>query len=361
MDPQQYLKLVESTKYKNGNKLRSYQIESVKWMVWNFIHGRSSLLADEMGLGKTVQTVAFLNQLHDHHGAHGGPFLVVVPLSTIPHWIREFRAWTNMNAVVLHGDPESRDIIYKYEWRFLHPEKNYVKLGKSTDLKFDVLITTYEGISMSYERLKRVNWKVLVVDEAHRLKNRRSKLMENFMHFKFDKTLLLTGTPIQNSMKELWSLLNFIAPDAFGTEDSFNDKFGNMTSSAQIDDLHTMIEKYFLRRLKGDVERIPPREETIIEVELTIEQKRYYRAIYEQNRKYLYRGLSNVSKPSLINISMELRKCCNHPFLINGAEQSMLAQAKILLLQMICLSRHVVNVFCWTNYCQSFKLTVIVF
>ena len=328
MDPQQYLKLVESTKYKNGNKLRSYQIESVKWMVWNFIHGRSSLLADEMGLGKTVQTVAFLNQLHDHHGAHGGPFLVVVPLSTIPHWIREFRAWTNMNAVVLHGDPESRDIIYKYEWRFLHPEKNYVKLGKSTDLKFDVLITTYEGISMSYERLKRVNWKVLVVDEAHRLKNRRSKLMENFMHFKFDKTLLLTGTPIQNSMKELWSLLNFIAPDAFGTEDSFNDKFGNMISSAQIDDLHSMIEKYFLRRLKGDVERIPPREETIIEVELTIEQKRYYRAIYEQNRKYLYRGLSNVSKPSLINISMELRKCCNHPFLINGAEQSMLAQAK---------------------------------
>ena len=99
---------------------------------------------------------------------------------------------------------------------------------------------------MSYERLKRVNWKVLVVDEAHRLKNRRSKLMENFMHFKFDKTLLLTGTPIQNSMKELWSLLNFIAPDAFGTEDSFNDKFGNMTSSAQIDDLHSMIEKYFL-------------------------------------------------------------------------------------------------------------------
>ena len=103
--------------------------------------------------------------------------------------------------------------------------KNYVKLGKSTDLKFDVLITR-TGISMSYERLKRVNWKVLVVDEAHRLKNRRSKLMENFMHFKFDKTLLLTGTPIQNSMKELWSLLNFIAPDAFGTEDSFNDKFG---------------------------------------------------------------------------------------------------------------------------------------
>ena len=105
-------------------------------------------------------------------------------------------------------------------------------------------------------------------------------------------------------MKELWSLLNFIAPGAFGTEETFDEKFGNMTSAKEIDELHQMIEKFFLRRLKGDVEHIPPREETIIEVELTIEQKRYYRAIYEQNRKYLYRGLKNVSKPSLMNISM---------------------------------------------------------
>ena len=123
LKPEQYLQLVENEKYKNDNKLRSYQVESVKWMVWNYIHGRSSLLADEMGLGKTVQTVAFLNQLRQHHGSYGGPFLVVAPLSTIPHWIREFRAWTDMNAVILHGDPASRDIIYKYEWRFLDPKE----------------------------------------------------------------------------------------------------------------------------------------------------------------------------------------------------------------------------------------------
>ena len=327
LSAQQALKQVDQEVYKNGNTLRSYQCEGVKWLVWNYIEGRNSLLADEMGLGKTVQSVSFLKHIRDFQGAHG-PFLIVAPLSTIPHWQREFLAWTDMNCVVLHGDPPSRDLIFKHEWRF-QDEKNPRKyLGKKDDLKFDVIVTTYEGINTCYDKLKRVAWKALVVDEAHRLKNRRSKLMEQLVHFKFECTLLLSGTPIQNSMDELWSLLNFISPQEFNDVDEFSEKFGNMNSAKELDELHALIEKYFLRRLKGDVEKIPPREETLIEVELTVEQKRYYRAIYEQNRKYLYRGLKNTSKPSLMNISMELRKCCNHPFLIRGVEDAMMSQAE---------------------------------
>ena len=130
-------------------------------------------------------------------------------------------------------------------------------------------MTTYEGVNTCYDRLKRVTWASLIVDEAHRLKNSKSKLMQQLVQFKFQSTVLLTGTPIQNSMSELWSLLNFVAPGSFETIESFSAKYGNMATAQELDALHGEIEKYFLRRLKGDVERIPPREETLIEVELT--------------------------------------------------------------------------------------------
>jgi superfamily II DNA or RNA helicase len=324
---QQAMDQIDREVFKNENKLRSYQREGCKWMVWNFMEGRNSLLADEMGLGKTVQSVSFCKHLRDHQGAHL-PFLIVAPLSTIPHWQREFLAWTDMNVLVLHGDPDSRELIFKHEWRFTDPNNPRKKLGRTNDYKFDVIITTYEGVNTCYDRLKRVAWASLIVDEAHRLKNTKSKLMQQLVQFKFQSTVLLTGTPIQNSMSELWSLLNFVAPGGFETIESFSAKYGKMATAQELDALHGEIEKYFLRRLKGDVEKIPPREETLIEVELTVEQKKYYRAIYEQNRHFLYKGLANTSKPSLMNISMELRKCCNHPFLIRGAEGVMMQQAE---------------------------------
>jgi SNF2 family DNA or RNA helicase len=158
------------------------------------------------------------------------------------------------------------------------------------------------------------------VDEAHRLKSNGSRVLKQMRVLHVDRKLLLTGTPLQNNTQELWVLLNFLEPIIFDDMESFNKKFGRLQSQEQVYELQTILAPYLLRRVKEDVEKsIPPKEETIIQVELTLMQKQYYRAIYEKNRSFLYKGTKN-SMPTLNNIQLQLRKCCNHPFLIKGVE-----------------------------------------
>jgi len=142
--------------------------------------------------------------------------------------------------------------------------------------------------------------------------------------FSFVQSLLLTGTPIQNNMNELWALMNFVSPSFFPSLDTFLEDYGNMKSKEHIDQLHSTIRPFILRRLKEDVEKsVPPKEETIIEVELTSAQKKYYRALYEKNIPFLYKNKQKADLPSLTNLVMQLRKCCNHPFLITGVENEL--------------------------------------
>lgn len=143
-----------------------------------------------------------------------------------------------------------------------------------------------------------------------------------------DFCILLTGTPLQNSTEELWALLNFADPVAFGDKDAFVEKFGQLKDAKQVSDLHSMLKPYLLRRVKEDVEKsLPPKEETILEVTLTPVQKKYYKAIYEKNTAFLFKGAKPSNAPSLMNVMMELRKCCNHPFLIRGVEDRILHDA----------------------------------
>jgi SNF2 family DNA or RNA helicase len=188
-----------------------------------------------------------------------------------------------------------------------------------------VVITTPEMmVADDWAELSCVEWEILVVDEAHRLKNHTSKLAQNFRRkeFKFRYKLLLTGTPIQNDVKEFWTLLNFIDPGNYGDVDAFLEKYGDIKSKEAIDDLHETIRPYILRRLKEDVEKsVPPKEEVLIEVELTIAQKKYYRALYEKNVQFLHKNKKKaLDGPSLNNLAMQLRKCCNHLFLLKGVE-----------------------------------------
>jgi chromodomain-helicase-DNA-binding protein 7 len=168
-----------------------------------------------------------------------------------------------------------------------------------------------------------VEWEMLVFDEAHaRLKNDQSKLSlalrdEKFL---FKHLLLLTGTPIQNNMSELWSILNVIDTTKFGDRDYFIERYGNMRNKDQVEELHSLLRPYILRRLKEDVEKnLPPKEETIIEVELTVLQKQYYRALFEKNIGFLSRGDKGGKRFN--NVCMQLRKCCNHPYLLDGVEE----------------------------------------
>ncbi|GLE06032.1 hypothetical protein PINS_up015243 [Pythium insidiosum] len=140
-----------------------------------------------------------------------------------------------------------------------------------------------------FSRLGRVKWQLLVVDEAHRLKNRSSKLSVTIRkNFTYDNILLLTGTPLQNNIEELWTLLNFLDPERFDSMDDFLSSYGELKDSSQVETLHSELRPFLLRRMKEDVEKsLAPKEETIIEVELTVLQKQYYRAIFEQNTEFL--------------------------------------------------------------------------
>uniref|UniRef100_A0A8D0GZ08 Chromodomain-helicase-DNA-binding protein 7 n=1 Tax=Sphenodon punctatus TaxID=8508 RepID=A0A8D0GZ08_SPHPU len=312
-----------SREYKNNNKLREYQLEGVNWLLFNWYNTRNCILADEMGLGKTIQSITFLYEIY-LKGIHG-PFFVIAPLSTIPNWEREFRTWTELNVVVYHGIQASRRTIQLYEMYFKDPQGRVIK----GSYKFHAIITTFEMILTDCPELRNIPWRCVVIDEAHRLKNRNCKLLEGLKMMDLEHKVLLTGTPLQNTVEELFSLLNFLEPGRFPSETTFMQEFGDLKTEEQVQKLQAILKPMMLRRLKEDVEKnLAPKEETIIEVELTNIQKKYYRAILEKNFTFLSKGGGQANVPNLLNTMMELRKCCNHPYLINGAEEKILEEFK---------------------------------
>ena len=307
--------------YKNGNTLRPYQLEGLNWLLYCWLHRQSCIIADEMGLGKTVQSVAFLDYLYNTFNVLG-PFLIVAPLSTLPHWEREFEAWSGLRVITYHGNAPGRDVQYEYEFFYRQPGSDQPVPGVC---RFDVLITTYEMALAGEAHLRDIVWRVAVFDEAHRLKSKTSKASEVLKGFQVEHKLLLTGTPLQNNLEELWALLNFLQPQRFFSEEEFREQYGQLRRSEDVQRLQGLLKPLMLRRLKEDVEKsIPVKEETIVEVELTSLQKRYYRAILERNFAFLMQGTTAKNAPGLLNTMMELRKCCIHPYLIQGAENRIL-------------------------------------
>ncbi|KAI5151543.1 hypothetical protein ENBRE01_2207 [Enteropsectra breve] len=305
----------ETPGYKNNNSLRSYQLEGLNWLLNRWYYKQSCIMADEMGLGKTVQSVVFVNALFEAFD-YSAPALVVAPLSTIVHWERTFENWTNLRVLTYHGSIADRQIISNYEFN--------VKAGNISIRLFDVIITTYEMAMAGSEHLCQFEFGLGIFDEAHRLKNVNSKAASCLRNFNICHKVLLSGTPIQNNINELWALFNFIDPLRFNNLNKFLEEF-KMNKSEDVEKLQAVLKPLMLRRMKEDVETsIPMKEETIIEVELTSSQKRYYRAILEKNIEFLTKG-DKSNAPNLINAMMELRKCCIHPYLLKGAEEKIIA------------------------------------
>ncbi|XP_053514814.1 chromodomain-helicase-DNA-binding protein 2 isoform X7 [Artibeus jamaicensis] len=292
-------------------ELRDYQLEGLNWLAHSWCKSNSVILADEMGLGKTIQTISFLSYLFHQHQLYG-PFLIVVPLSTLTSWQREFEIWApEINVVVYIGDLMSRNTIREYEW--IH--------SQTKRLKFNALITTYEILLKDKTVLGSINWAFLGVDEAHRLKNDDSLLYKTLIDFKSNHRLLITGTPLQNSLKELWSLLHFIMPEKFEFWEDFEEDHGKGRENGY-QSLHKVLEPFLLRRVKKDVEKsLPAKVEQILRVEMSALQKQYYKWILTRNYKALAKG-TRGSTSGFLNIVMELKKCCNHCYLIRPPEEN---------------------------------------
>ncbi|XDV33944.1 hypothetical protein PO909_004177 [Leuciscus waleckii] len=302
-----------------GGTLHPYQLEGLNWLRFSWAQGTDTILADEMGLGKTVQTAVFLYSLYKE-GHSKGPFLVSAPLSTIINWEREFEMWApDMYVVTYVGDKDSRAVIRENEFSFennaIRGGKKPSKMKKEASVKFHVLLTSYELITIDTAVLGSIDWACLVVDEAHRLKNNQSKFFRVLNNYPLQHKLLLTGTPLQNNLEELFHLLNFLTPERFSNLEGFLEEFADIAKEDQIKKLHDMLGPHMLRRLKADVfKHMPSKTELIVRVELSPMQKKYYKFILTRNFEALNtRGGGN--QVSLLNVVMDLKKCCNHPYL----------------------------------------------
>ncbi|XP_039796181.1 protein CHROMATIN REMODELING 4-like isoform X2 [Panicum virgatum] len=310
--------LVDQPKELQGGMLFPHQLEALNWLRKCWYKSKNVILADEMGLGKTVSACAFLSSLCCEFKVNL-PCLVLVPLSTMPNWMAEFASWApHLNVVEYHGSARSRSIIRQYEWH----AGDASQIGKlKRSYKFNVLLTTYEMVLVDAAYLRSVSWEVLIVDEGHRLKNSSSKLFSLLNSFSFQHRVLLTGTPLQNNIGEMYNLLNFLQPTSFPSLSSFEEKFNDLTTAEKVEELKKLVAPHMLRRLKKDaMQNIPPKTERMVPVELTSIQAEYYRAMLTKN----YQVLRNIGKggahQSLLNIVMQLRKVCNHPYLIPGTE-----------------------------------------
>ncbi|WFD33765.1 Putative ATPase [Malassezia cuniculi] len=306
--------------------LKPYQKEGLVWLTSLYENGLNGILADEMGLGKTLQTISFIAHLRENGVT--GPFLVVAPLSTTHNWCTEFAKFAPSIPVLLyHGTKDKRTALRR--------QLTAKRLGDG----ISVLVTSYEIVLADKRFLGKHEWKYLVVDEGHRLKNLDCKLLRELKAFSSSNRLIITGTPLHNNLSELWALLNFILPDIFddlaaferwfnlegandvGVNASFS-SWSSETARRVVGQLHDILRPFLLRRVKSEVEHsLPPKKEYLLYAPMSSTQAAMYNhAAQGRLREYLVEVLSDkkqVNSIPLQNDVMQLRKISCHPYLIH--------------------------------------------
>ena len=308
-----------------GGTLKEYQLKGLQWMISLYNNNLNGILADEMGLGKTIQTISLITYLIERK-KQNGPFLVIVPLSTLTNWNLEFDKWApSVSKIVYKGPPNTRK-----------QQQAQIRYGH-----FQVLLTTYEYIIKDRPVLSKIKWVHMVVDEGHRMKNSQSKLSGTITtYYQTRFRLILTGTPLQNNLPELWALLNFVLPNIFKSVTSFDEWFntpfantgGNdkmeLTEEEQllvIRRLHKVLRPFLLRRLKKDVEKdLPEKQERVIKCRFSALQSKLYKQLKNHNKMSVSDGKGGkTGMRGLSNMLMQLRKLCNHPFVFEQVEEQM--------------------------------------
>ncbi|CAG8520564.1 11124_t:CDS:10 [Diversispora eburnea] len=316
---------VEQPKMLGGGVLKDYQVKGLQWMVSLYNNRLNGILADEMGLGKTIQTISLITYLVERK-KQNGPFLIVVPL-TLTNWTIEFDKWApSIRKCVYKGSPGVRKEL----------QQLFIK-----HIDFQVLLTTYEYIIKDKSILSKIRWVYVIIDEGHRMKNVNSKLsiiLTNNYQCRY--RLILTGTPLQNNLPELWSLLNFILPKIFDSVKSFDEWFNTPFANTGGQDkialneeeslliikrLHKVLRPFLLRRLKKDVEsELPDKVETVIKCKLSSLQLKLYSQMNKHGVLFVNKGVKGKTGiKGLNNTIMQLRKICNHPFVFEEVENDL--------------------------------------
>eukprot|EP00915_Cephaloidophora_sp_WS-2016_P001350 GHVH01001915.1.p1 GENE.GHVH01001915.1~~GHVH01001915.1.p1 ORF type:complete len:1196 (+),score=199.06 GHVH01001915.1:1841-5428(+) len=293
--------------------LKNYQVEGFNWLAALHDNNVNGILADEMGLGKTLQTICLLAYLAEHHGIWG-PHLIVVPSSLLLNWEAEFfKFLPGFKLLTYYGDKKAREAKRK---------------GWTAGAPFNCLITSYSLAVSDAQYLKRRAWYYLILDEAHALKNAKSIRWQQLLSYRTQRRLLLTGTPIQNNLSELWSLLHFIMPLLFPSFEDWNELFASPLENAVnqcivkdhkrvLSALHSIIRPFILRRLKSDVEsEMPSKVEHVIKCPMSIRQKVMYNEYLEFRSRSVQKTDRTTEFRSMMNVMMELRKIVNHPDMI---------------------------------------------
>ncbi|CAF3527383.1 unnamed protein product [Rotaria sp. Silwood1] len=295
------------------HSLREYQHVGLDWLVTLYENKLNCILADEMGLGKTIQTIALLAHLACEKGVWG-PHLIVVPTSVMLNWELEFKKWCpSFKILTYYGSVKERQL----------KRQGWTKVNA-----FHVCITSYKLVLQDAKAFRRKKWKYLILDEAQNIKNFKSQRWQTLLNFHSQRRLLLTGTPLQNSLMELWSLMHFLMPNLFSSHQEFREWFSNplteMIEQGQMNSndllikrLHKVLRPFILRRLKIDVEKqMPKKHEHIIMCNLSKRQRQLYDDFIQcrSTRDVIQQG----HYMSVINILMQLRKVCNHPDLFES-------------------------------------------
>ncbi|KAI4870868.1 chromatin remodeling complex SWI/SNF, component SWI2 and related ATPase [Hypoxylon rubiginosum] len=308
-----------------GGSLKEYQVKGLQWMLSLYNNNLNGILADEMGLGKTIQTISLVTYLIERKQQQG-PYLVIVPLSTLTNWNLEFEKWApTVSRIVYKGPPNTRK-----------QQQEKIRQGK-----FQVLLTTYEYIIKDRPVLSKIKWFHMIIDEGHRMKNTNSKLSATISQYYNTRfRLILTGTPLQNNLGELWAMLNFVLPNIFKSvktfDEWFNTPFANTGGQDKMElneeeqilvirRLHKVLRPFLLRRLKKDVEKdLPDKTEKVIKCKFSALQTRLYKQMVTHQKITVSDGKGGkTGTRGLSNMIMQLRKLCNHPFVFDEVENQM--------------------------------------
>ncbi|CAG7562739.1 unnamed protein product [Fusarium equiseti] len=293
------LKMAQQPKCMVNGTMRDYQLEGLTWMYEICSQGMSGILADEMGLGKTVQTIALIALLREQEN-YLGPHLIVAPLSTLSNWMDEFHKWTpSIPVIMYHGTKDDREKIFRTSMQ------KHLNKGRPT-AKFPVVCTSYEMVLRDQHNLSKINWEFIIIDEGHRMKNAEAKLFQQLRQFSSATRLLITGTPLQNNLKELWSLLHFLLPNIFTDWEAFESWFdfsdledeqgteefiADQKKQELVKKIHLILQPMLLRRVKSDVASyLPKKREYVLFAPMTKEQTDLYNVLTNKKvdtRQYL--------------------------------------------------------------------------